>query len=393
MPDAPAEAVETPASAPAAQVAETPAAQPTLAETERTYRETFDKSRGRDVSKLFPQPAKPEAPVTPQADAKPVEAKPAEPEKKPDAPAEVLTRADRDLGKVRARLARERSERVSERTALEERIKALESRIATPVVTEEPAAPVEPTRDQFQTDAEYFAAVRKFDKEALAAESKKISEQRTREDAAREWNLRIEDFNTRLAASKAKPEHKDWDTVVANTKVQFNPILQGVLISADTDLLYHFATHPRDARRLNEMDETAVVATGNADDVTSVLKYLSSHPEDIDTLNGLNPVKAQKFIGRLEAKIEAELKAVPPEKADEAKPDDKRTSLGAPVATPAKADPGADATRETALKAKPEPPPKLNGAAPSTSDWREPAEMSFSERERLYREDPRNRKR
>ena len=70
----------------------------TLAEVEKQYHESFDKSRGRDMEKLYPGQVKKEEANT--VEAKTVETKVETPKtEEPKQP----TKADRDLGKLRSR--------------------------------------------------------------------------------------------------------------------------------------------------------------------------------------------------------------------------------------------------------------------------------------------------
>lgn len=274
---------------------------------------------------------------------------------------------------------------------LEARIIAIEGGKKTVDKVEE-KAPEEPKREAYTTVEEWVAAVRKFDKDQTAAEAKKVQEQAGNTEVEKAWGSKLETFNKSIETAKAK--HADWDEVRSTTKVQFDPMLQGVLITADAELLYDLAKTPKQARNLNGMEETAIVAAGNSDDVTGVLRWLAAHPEDIDKLNGLNPVKAQAYVGRIEAKIEAA--------ALIAEADKKRSAEGATDTSEeakkvkAEADRVAAANRTAQAqkdRVRPEPPAKLEGTAPSSATFTDPANMSFAERERLWREDPRNKRR
>ena len=348
--------------------------QPTLAEVEKQYHEKWNKDRGRDMDKLFPgQVRKEEAKVETKVEAK-TETK-VEPAKV-DEPV-VRTKADRDLGKLRARLREEKDAR----SALEARLAAIEAK-DKPATKAETVTITEPKREAFTTDAEYFEAVRKFDKEQQDSALKKVREDFQKSEEAKAWDARVADFQARIAAAKAK--HEDWDTVAANTKVVFEPVLQGVIMDADPELLYHFAKNPADAKQINKLSETAVVAVSNSDDVTSVLRYLSSHPDDVARLSVMHPVKAQNYIVKIEAKIESEAATSKKDEATKGKTEEvKSTSSG--ESTTQTAALGADTTK--VQRVKPEIPQKLTGGVPSSKTYADPESMSLKEREMLMMQD------
>jgi len=251
----------------------------------------------------------------------------------------------------------------------------------------------EPTRDKFDTDVAYFAALRKYDQQVLEQKDRARTEQQATAEAQQEWNRRVADHNSRLA--EAKKRYPDWDEKLSKDvgvgregDADYNTIMAGVLMDAGPDTLYALASKPSEARSLAKLDVTGLVAVSNSDDIGGVVVYLASHPEDVAKLNGMNPVKAQAYVGKIEARIESA-------KAEKPADTTQRTSSG-DTATQPKADKGSAVPIEEKAppKAKPEPPPPLRGAAvPSVSDWREPAVMSLAERERLYMEDSRNRRR
>lgn len=383
---------------------------PTFAETEKAYREQFDKSHGRDIAKLFPKEVKQEAPkVEPTKDAKEetppakVEAKtePAkEGETEPEAvkdPAKPEDRPHPRSGagrlKLKLALARQETENLKAQLAnIQSLINApRETKSETPVLTE-------PERKDFTDEATYLAAIRQYDKDIREAERKTDQEKRIKDELAANSAKVYNTFAERLGEVKKK--HDDWDAVTAKAVVTFNPILEGVLVTADPEFLYFSATHQRDVRNLNDLNEHSVVAIGNSDNVDGVLRHLSLNPDDIDKLNILSPVKAQTFIGRLEAKIEAGI-------ANPAKPDKIGTDTASPGAAAKSEKTGTDATEvvkpkpedkpakvETPARVRPEPPAKLKGGeAPSSNSWTDPTSMSLADRERLYKEDPRYAKR
>ena len=192
------------------------------------------------------------------------------------------------------------------------------------------------------------------------------------------------DFQARIAAAKAK--HEDWDTVAANTKVVFEPVLQGVIMDADPELLYHFAKNPADARQINKLSGTAVVAVSNADDLTSVLRYLSSHPDDVAKLSAMHPVKAQNYIGKIEARIELEAATSKKDEATKGKAEEVKTSTSSGESTTQATASGAETTKVQRIK--PEPPQKLSGGVPSSKTYSDPESMSLKEREMLLMQDP-----
>ena len=192
------------------------------------------------------------------------------------------------------------------------------------------------------------------------------------------------DFQARIAAAKAK--HEDWDTVAANTKVVFEPVLQGVIMDADPELLYHFAKNPADARQINKLSGTAVVAVSNADDLTSVLRYLSSHPDDVAKLSAMHPVKAQNYIGKIEARIELEAATSKKDEATKGKIEEVKTSTSSGESTTQATASGAETTKVQRIK--PEPPQKLSGGVPSSKTYSDPESMSLKEREMLLMQDP-----
>lgn len=354
---------------------------PTLAETEAKYRENFDKAHGRDITKMFPnQSKKEEVKVEAKTEERKEETKVAEATK-------VETTAPKPtsgIGRLKAKIAR-----------LEGQVEAL-TKTPAPVTTVKQETKqvtlVEPLRKDFATAEEWFTAVREYDKKVAAQDKQQTNEQRQLEQQQAEVNARYATFLERR--DEFKKTHTDWDEVAAKAKVAFEPILEGVLIMADPEILYHFANNQKDARNINELSETSVVAVGNSDNITGVLKYLGANPLEIDKLNTLNPVKAQTFIGRIEAKIESVVSTT------KDKTEDKRTSSGTEaspktgtVATEeVKPKPEAKVEVKTEVKqdrVRPEPPVKVNGSAPSASTWTDPAHMSLQEREQLMREDPR----
>ncbi len=367
---------------------------PTLAETEAKYREDFDKSRGRDVSKLVSTAPTKKEEVKAEVKAETTtEVKKDEP--KPDTPKVEEKKPTSGIGRLKAKLAATQQETKE----LRERLAALESgrTTTTPKPESKPVVLVEPKQEDFATVAEWIGAIRKYDKE-VAAQEKQQQEAAKIDEGVRAI---YEGFNKRL--EEVKKAHPDWSEKAAKVTVEFNPILEGVLITADPEILYHFASNQREAKNLNDLVETSVIAVGNADDVGEVLKYLAANPDDIDKLNALNPVKAQNFVGKLESKIEAGKSSG---KTQDKPADNKQSSSG----TDASQKTGKDATEAVKPKTeepkpvakvevkqdreRPEPPAKVQGGTvPSTNDWKEPAHMSFAERERLFKEDPRYAKR
>jgi PHD/YefM family antitoxin component YafN of YafNO toxin-antitoxin module len=348
----------------------------TLAEVEKQYHEKWDKDRGRDMDKLFPGQVKKEEPKTEVKVEAKTETK-VEPAKA-DEPV-VRTKADRDLGKLRARLREEKDAR----SALEARLAAIESK-DKPVVKTETVTITEPKREAYTTDAEYFEAVRKFDKEQQDSALKKVREDFQKNEEAKAWDTRVADFQARIAAAKAK--HEDWDTIAANTKVVFEPGLLGVIMDADPELLYHFAKNPADAKQINKLSEIAVVAVSNADDVTSVLRYLSSHPDDVAKLSVMHPVKAQNYIGKIEARIEVEAATSKKDEAVKTKAEEVKASTSSGESTTQITASGADTTK--VQRVKPELPQKLSGGVPSSKTYSDPESMSLKEREMLMMQDP-----
>lgn len=371
----------------------TETSKPTLAETERLFRETYDKEHGRDVSKLFPQPIKKvEVKTETKTEEKPVvktEEKKVETKVETEAP-------KKPSGFSRTRYKLELAKQ--ENQMLKDRLAALETRVDGKTTTTEvkTEARVEPKREDFKTDLEYFNATRKFDKDTSELEKKTEKEQQSQDQLNAQFEREYGVFQTELESFKKT--HPDWDEKKKNSKVVFEPILLGVLIKSGPETLYHFADNQRQARNLNDMLENSVIAVGNSDDVSGVLKYLAANPDDIDKLNSLNPVKAQTFIGKIEAKIESG--------AATATSDDKskRTQTGAddksektvaaatettkPTTTKTETKPAeVQATKVVADRARPEPPAKVSGEAPSSADWTDSGHMSLKEREAKYRED------
>lgn len=355
----------------------------TLAEREAEYRKNYDKSIGRDMSKFTkvePVPSKVGEPVDPavklDAEGKPIVELAAAP----------VTPPKKKSGFARKMAALERSN-LELKVKLESLEKPKETSAPTPVIVEVK----EPERKDFATPEEWFTAVRKFDKDQAELKSKKADEIKLSETETAQINKQLTEFNSKLIETKKK--HDDWDDIVdgdAGQKLQFNSTLYGVLITADPEILYEFGKNPKEGRRLNQLSETSIGALGSADDVTAVLRHLSKTPADIESLNELSPIKAAKFIGRIEAKIEVAKEA--PKPATPAVPEP-RTSPGVP-AIPARAESGVPATKvEPAPRNRPEAPPVLKGAAPASDSYKDPKDMTFSERERLRYADPKFRKR
>lgn len=372
---------ETPV--PETPVVETPVVETpvpvTLADTERKMQEKYFADRGIDPKKFRDDRPKPreavkETPVVAKVET-PV------PEVKVETP-EVVAKKKSRVARLFTKIgAIEESNRQLQAELVELRRGKVEA--AAPVKVE----PVlkEPARADFDTVEGWVAATRKYDKEVAEADLKTTKEQVERQTQEQQAVAEIAEFNKKLLVAKAK--HDDWDDVTAKTTVQFNPILQGLLMAADPELLYEFALTPKEAKRLNTLTDTSVVAVGNSDDVTATMRFLTKNPDMIEELNELSPIKAAKFVGKLEARIEAEAKK--PESSVPAKGD--KVVAEPEVKVPAKTTP--TATREPAPKPKPEPPPVMSGAPPATEDWRDPASMSLKDRERLMLQDPKFAKR
>ena len=370
------------------EVKETPTAEvkteevkaPTLAETEKAWQESEAKRRGPEFAKKFPGTV--EVKVEDKKEESKTEIKTEE--KKVEIPA--VPKPKTGFGKAIRRAVEE-----SNRPLLA-KIQELEAKVGPQKIEEKKteAVAVEPKREDFKTDAEWFAAVRKFDKEQFKIEQDKAKTDSESAEARAQWDQRVAQLNTEIV--EFKKTHADYDEVKAKAPLigrknddEYNQLAGGILIVAGPEVMYELAKDAKKARTFSDIDGPQLIAASNADNPKGVILWLASHPDDVEKINGMNPVKAQAFVGRIEAKIEAEA-----EKAEATK----RASSGKSDTQP-KAEKVTEATEVPApQKAKPEPPPPLKGAAPaSVTDWRDPTSMSLADRERLFMEDPKNKRR
>jgi hypothetical protein len=353
---------------------------PTLADTEKAWQEAEAKRRGPEFAKKFPGTV--EVKVEDKKEESKTEAKTEE--KKVETP--VVPKPKSGFGKAIRRAVEE-----STRPLLA-KIQELEAKV-TPAKVEEKKveAAVEPKREDYKTTEEWVAAIRLFAREQAKIDQEKSKIDGESAEAKAQWDRRIDQLRGEI--DEFKKTHPDYDEVRAKAPLigrkgddEYNQVLGGILISAGPDVMYEIAkpANAKMARAIATIDSQQLIAASNADNPKGVILWLASHPDDIDKINGMNPIKAQAFVGRIEAKIEAEA-----EKADA----DKRASSGKGD-TPLKEEKVTEATEVKAQKAKPEPPPPLKGATPaSVTDWRDPTSMSLEERERLFMEDPKNKRR
>lgn len=334
-----------------------------------------------DVTKLRGYKA-PE-PVTPKPKEKTPAAAPApgQPITEEEKKARV-TRNQRRFGKLEAKIRELSSLVESQATQLKG------NPAPQPIPTSKPATAKEPERKDYATVEEWVAAVRKFDREQIEGTLAKTKTEAEQQKVEQETDEIVRDYNSRLSTARSK--HEDWDELMESTDVEFVPVLQGLLITADPEILYEFASNPRQAKAINRLTENSAAAVGTADDITAVLRYVSKNPKLIDELNELSPTKAAKFVGRMEVAIEIESKAAGKTPSKEAPTPETPKPSGPQAAQPIKADQPkpAEPQREPAPKPKPEPPPVISGAPPKSSDWKSPEAMSLKERERLMMEDP-----
>jgi hypothetical protein len=356
---------------------------PSLADTEKAWRESETKRRGPEFAKKFNgtvetkvEEKKPESKTEVKTETK-IEEKKVEPV--------IVPKPKTGFGKVIRRAVEE-----STRPLLA-KIQELEAKV-TPIKTEEKTVEVavEPKREEFKTTEEWVAAIRKFDKDQAKIEQDKGKVELESAEARALWDRRIDDL--RKGIDEFKKTHTDYDEVRSRAPLigrkgddEYNQVLGGVLIAAGPEAMYELAKDSKKARAVADIDSPQLIAVSNSDVSKDVILWLAAHPDDIEKINGMNPVKAQKFVGQIEAKIEAEA-----EKAEATK----RASSGKGD-TPLKEEKVTEATEVKApQKAKPEPPPPLKGSAPaSLTDWRDSSSMSLADRERLYMEDPKNKRR
>lgn len=368
-------------------------AQPSFQEVEKAYRDRLDSQRGK----------------TPEAKTEVKEtAKETEKPKVEDVTTEETTTTETPTPEKKksgiARLNNKLNRATQENQELKERLAALEGKLTVVTAPKPAEAPVveqlvEPTRDKFDTDAAYLLALRAYDKQVSAKQIEDDKQAAAQKDTEAAWNNKVTKYNESIKAAKAK--FPDFDKVKETSNVsigrrgdvEHNTVLMGVLMDAGPETVYSLLKSPSDARHISDIDKDGLFAVGNADDVAGVVKWLSTHPDDIDVLNGLTPIKAQKFIGKIEFKIEAESASLK-EQAEKAKTVEKtqRTVEAQPEAkkpevVKTQAQAPAVATRQPGpTRPKADIPPKMEGNPPSGSDWRDPADMSFTERERMYRE-------
>lgn len=353
----------------------------TMSEAEAQYKNDFDKKHGRDISKLFPS-------ATPERKEEKVEVSRQLVETKTEPKVEVKTEPTKPKNgfqRAMSRMNRALGAAEERNKQLEARLSAIESTKVTPQVTTRIEAVIEPKREDFQTVEEYITAIRKYDRTQLVAETDKKLLTRDEEDmqavAAERWNSFV------VKRDELKKTLPDYDEVIDKSTVEFNPLLGGLIVSLgneDPKFFYDLAKTPKEAKKLNELNEAAIVAVGISDNISGVMRYLSANPADISKLNSLDSVKATKFIGIIESKLETPVKM-------ELKTEEK-APLPAELASQ-KSEIKTPEMVEPARRTKPEIPPKISGSAPTSTDWRDSTEMSFVEFERLYREDPRNKRR
>lgn len=362
------------------EVAKEEVIQPTLAEVEKQWQENEAKKRGPDFAKRFPGTV--EVKVEDKKEESKTEAK--SEDKKVDTPI-TPPKPKTGFGKVIRRAVNEATE------PLLAKIRELETKIA-PKVEDKKADTVlvEPKRDDFKTVEEWVAAVRRYDREVAKLDEQKAKTTKEADDARVFWDRRIESLNSEIAAFEKT--HPDYKEVAAKAPLigrknddEYNQLIGGILIVAGPEVMYELAKNPKMARTVSDIDSQQLIAVTNSDNSKGVILWLASHPDDVQKINGMNQVKAQAFVGRIEAKIEAEA-----EKADATK----RASSGKDD-TPHKVEKVIPATEvEAPKKVKPEPPPALKGQAPaSVDDWRSPEVTNLKDFERLYMEDPKNKRR
>lgn len=384
-------AVETP------KPQETEVQAPTLKETEAEWREDQIKERGLDASKFGVKKEEAKVEETKKEEPK-VEAKKEEPkaEEKKEEPKVEVKKATTGFGKlIKRAVDKATSAQQAKIDLLQSEIANLKGTPATKAV-ETTVALVEPQRKDFPNVEDWVVAVRAYDKAVAEEDKKATTSEKEVEKVNAQWQAKVEKYNTALV--EAKKKYPDWtakqdaaSSIGRQDDEEYNNLMVAVLMDAGPDTIYQLASKPAEAKQLSKLDQHGLIAATHSDDLPAVLLWLAGHPEDIRVINGLNPVKAQAYVGRIEERI---AKAASASTKEEPKVEStKRTPTGETATPPKPEEKGGDTTGETGRKAKPEPPPALRGTAPSNAKYSDPVDMSLAERERLYREDPRNKRR
>jgi len=161
----------------------------------------------------------------------------------------------------------------AERAAIQREREALKARQpAKPTADEQPAGPVKPKLEDFETLEQYTEAVGEWSlaraqaalEQRFEAERQRIAEaegQRAQQQLYAQHQTRVE---------QARVKHPDFDTVLAaQADMRTSPAIDAHIVSSDFggELLYYLATHPDDCDRIAALPfGPALVALGRLEE-------------------------------------------------------------------------------------------------------------------------------
>lgn len=206
------------------------------------------------------------APPAPDAAAAPALTEEAPPDSAPDVPSAPETTEEEDDEPVTLtkgvqrridRLTRQREEARRAQAALEERLRMLEQgfRRPEPVVPASPPAAPSQDRAEYATDEEWIQAVTQ---QAIAREREQWQLEQLRHRQAQEQQERDAQWATREQAFKQA--HPDYEQRLSEVLPRLSPQLRQGLGDSEMapDLAYHLARHPDELQRLNGLQPLAV---------------------------------------------------------------------------------------------------------------------------------------
>lgn len=209
-----------------------------------------------------------------------------QPEKKeedpPPIPKGVQKRIDRAV--------REKYEAQARAKMLEERLAALEQRVAPQPQTPAPSSDKAPTIDQFDSFDDYVAAKAEYIASKKIEQALSEREQRQQQQYQQTQQEQLQaDWNKRIV--EATVEMPDFEDVIAASDVPMTPAMRDAIFESDVGpkLAYYLASNPDEAIKIANMSPIgAIRALGRIEErlALSPVKKITSAPPPVASVAG-----------------------------------------------------------------------------------------------------------
>lgn len=204
---------------------------------------------------------------------------------------------DKDMAAMRKKheheTRKERDQRIALETELRIRKELEASKSATPAASvPENSAPVKPDRDQFDTTAEFDAAMIDYVDKVSAFNVKQATRQLREEIGQKTASEQKQDaFNKHLSDGRGK--FKDFDEVVTQTEEPISPEMLDIILRRDNnaEIAYHLSKNPDECARIKAIQDP-VERAAEIGALSHQLKTVSSAPPVKKPITGSPPPPA-----------------------------------------------------------------------------------------------------